>query len=133
MITHSEARAWSLLGPSPVLFYIKQADAYGVAWNGVYMGHKQAIQLAGFGAFKLAPTPKAKNISLNEFLKLYMCGGLDDIVLPKNFEFNDNWSYLCRKVLQNANVQALLTKTTPSQLFEWFYVYNNKTLIEQGN
>ena len=120
MITHSESRAWSLLGPAPVLFYAEQANAYGVAWNGIYMGHKQAIQLAGFGAFSLAPSPRAKDISFNEFVKLYMCGAFGDIKLSAGFEFSDNWSYLYKKVLLDDRVRTFIKTVTPEQVFEWF-------------
>ena len=135
MITHSEARAWSLLGPTPVSFYVEQADAYGVAWKGIFMSQKQAVQLAAFGAFKLAPTPRAKNISMHEFFRLYMCGGFGDLVLSNDALGSDNWNYVCKTVLRDDSVKNLLKTLTPAQLFEWFPVYNNvnNTALEQGN
>jgi len=112
---HTKALAWSLLGPTPVLFYNDQADAYGVAWNGIFMGHKQAIQLASFISFKIAPTPRAKHFALVEFHKLYKCNAFGE----QNWSATpDNWGYLCSRF--NTSARNAIKEITPQQLFEWF-------------
>ena len=133
MTMHSKAKMWSLLGTTPVLYYVDQADAYGVAWNGIFMGHKQAIQLAAFQAFKIAPSPRARHFSLVEFNKLYMCGGFGEQTWKTKSSKLDNWHYLCSMVAKN-HVGKTLNNISPQTLFDWFSTKNAlKPGIEHEN
>jgi hypothetical protein len=121
MTMHSKALSWSLLGPTPVLFYNDQADAYGVAWNGIFMGHKQAIQLASFISFKIATTPRARRFALIEFNKLYKCNAFGE---QKWGDTPDNWGFLCSHFSRPGYIGTssfnAIKEITPQQLFEWF-------------
>ena len=124
MTMHSKAQVWSLLGTAPVMFYVDAADAYGVAWNGVFMGRKQAMQLAAFVGFGIAPSPRAKQFSRIEFLKLYMSGGFGEQqwgVHPDNWYFLYNTFTACR-ITGKPIIEH--TTITAEKIVEWFSTEN---------
>lgn len=125
MTMHSKAQSWSLLGTAPVMFYVEAADAYGVAWNGIFMGRKQAMQFAAFLGFGIAPSPRSKHFSRVEFLKLYMSGGFGE---QQWGEHPDNWHYLCNHFAHNGNYNWTpiidRTKITAEKIVEWFSTEN---------
>lgn len=116
-MTHSKALTFSVLGPAPVLFYVDAADAYGVAWAGILMGRAQAMQIAAFMKFKIAATPRARQISLKEFRKIYKCGGFGDKAWGLD---PDNWSYVTNTISKNKDLADYVRKSQPDRLLGWF-------------
>ncbi|CAB4130105.1 hypothetical protein UFOVP116_272 [uncultured Caudovirales phage] len=114
MMVH-KALTWSLMSPIPVLFYVKQTDCYGVAWNGLLMGHKQAMQIAAYIAFNIAPTPRARQLSLNEFHRLHMSGGFGEQPWATGV---DNWHYLSNKLVHGEFAKSM--QVSPARFFEIF-------------
>lgn len=107
----------SILGPAPVMFYNESVDAYGVAWGGILMGRKQAMQLAAYYAFNISPTPKMREYALKEFQRLYSCGGFGE---QKWGNQPENWSYLRSRVDRNKSMRDYIASTTPERMFQWF-------------
>ena len=118
--TLSEAKFWSTMDPSPVIFYDKKNDAHLACWNGLLMTHKQALVIASSIFYNIWPSPKMKASIFEEFKRLYYSNAFGTKSWDTVERGADNhFKYLHVKIFQHFK-DKLENKYEMQDVLKWF-------------
>jgi len=117
---HSKLKAWSLIDPKPVLYYVVNSDDYIVYWNGIVMPHKMALCIAMY-KFGMTTTPTMKLALLENYKKLYYANAFntrawDDMV--RDDTGSNILNYLSK--IMHDHITVAVENKTGAEVLSWF-------------
>lgn len=115
---------WSLIDPTPVMFYSNIADCYLVVWNGIFMIPEHAFIIASEMFLGTFTTPEMNRVAFEKFKKVYFTGAFgknevwERVILEKDVNDKKLNSFYTRYLSQH--IKTKLAKSTTTEVLNWF-------------
>ena len=110
---------WSLLSPTPGLYYEVHTDSYIVFWNGIATTHSAALVLATSVLMHVPVTPKIKDDIFTQFKKAYYSGAFGNVDWDiKNYSAHGYFTFLSNQL--GSHIHEKVPDVSASEVLRWF-------------
>jgi hypothetical protein len=121
IISHADARAWSMLDPRPGCYYVRATDTYIVYWNGYATTRQAAMIIASMIFAGIFASPKVKDVAFASVELACHTNSFGEIDWSlRTFTPASYINYMCKRLAQHVLDSHLDNKIEKTTILTWF-------------